>query len=72
MKFLIPSNHSRARNVLLSIFVFAASAVIADEIDVESWYPRTVTGEKGTIIMYAPQIDSWKNFKLSARGWRFG
>lgn len=63
MKFLIPSSHSLVRNVLLCIFFFAVSAVIADEIDVESWYPRTVTGEKGTIIMYAPQIDSWKNFE---------
>lgn len=38
------------------LFFFGLSAAA------ESWYPRTVTSNKGTIIIYAPQIDTWKNF----------
>jgi hypothetical protein len=28
----------------------------------ESWYPRTITGERGSAIIYAPQIDAWQDF----------
>ena len=32
------------------------------ETDVASWYPRTVTSDKGTVVIYAPQIESWRGF----------
>ncbi len=63
MKSLMLSKFSLARAVLLSVFFIAMSVGSANDIDVESWYPRTVTGDKGTIIMYAPQVDSWRNFE---------
>lgn len=28
-----------------------------------SWYPRTITGERGSAIIYAPQIDGWEDFE---------
>ena len=38
-----------------------AGAVAAAEG--ESWYPRTVTSENGSAIIYAPQIDGWEDFE---------
>lgn len=29
----------------------------------DSWYPRTASNEKASIVIYAPQIDSWDNFE---------
>jgi hypothetical protein len=29
----------------------------------ETWYPRTLTSDKGSAIVYAPQIDAWHNFE---------
>jgi hypothetical protein len=54
---------SLKRAAFLHVLLFAGGASIADEVDIEAWYPRTVTGDKGTIIMYAPQVDSWDNFE---------
>jgi hypothetical protein len=42
-------------------FIPAASA--ADEGFSDSWYPRTVTSDKGTAVIHAPQIDAWKDFE---------
>jgi hypothetical protein len=28
----------------------------------ESWYPRTLTSERGAAVIYAPQIDAWQDF----------
>ncbi|CAN0605949.1 unnamed protein product, partial [Ectocarpus sp. 12 AP-2014] len=28
-----------------------------------SWYPRTVTSERGSAVLYAPQIESWDEFE---------
>ncbi|MEL7447711.1 MAG: hypothetical protein AAFN78_00800 [Pseudomonadota bacterium] len=36
--------------------------------ELDSWYPRTVTGEKGTAVIHAPQIDSWDGFHTLS-GW---
>ena len=30
--------------------------------DLDSWYPRTITNEKGSMVIYAPQIDAWTEF----------
>ncbi len=30
----------------------------------DPWFPRKRSGPNGTIIFYAPQIDSWKDFKV--------
>jgi hypothetical protein len=35
---------------------------VAFQSDVASWYPRTVTSDKGTVVIYAPQIESWRDF----------
>ena len=40
----------------------AQQPAVAFEADVASWYPRTVTSEKGTVVIYAPQIESWRDF----------
>jgi len=37
--------------------------VEASNVSADSWYPRTVTGEKGTAVLYAPQIDAWTDFE---------
>jgi hypothetical protein len=29
----------------------------------EPWYPRTLTSEKGSAVIYAPQIDAWQDFE---------
>ncbi|MGI9342344.1 MAG: hypothetical protein ACR2QV_05810 [Gammaproteobacteria bacterium] len=29
----------------------------------DAWYPRTITGKNGSIIVQAPQIDAWKDFE---------
>lgn len=26
--------------------------------DVGAWYPRTIKGDKGTLVIYAPQVES--------------
>ncbi|WP_439108122.1 hypothetical protein [Congregibacter sp.] len=37
------------------------------EVDVASWYPRRVSSDRGSAVLYAPQIDSWEAFEtLSA------
>lgn len=44
-----------------------AEPASAQTRDVASWYPRTVTSERGSAILYAPQIESWEDFEtLSA------
>ena len=43
-------------------------ASVAAGEPVDSWYPRTVTSEKGTAVIYAPQIDAWTDFD-SLIGW---
>ena len=40
----------------------AQQPAVALEADAASWYPRTVTSEKGTVVIYAPQIESWRDF----------
>lgn len=40
----------------------------APEIESDAWYPRTLTGERGEAIVYAPQIESWEDFE-TLTGW---
>lgn len=30
--------------------------------DLDSWYPHTITRERGSMVIYAPQIDAWTDF----------
>ena len=46
----------------ISATAFIASARLACA-DVGNWYPRTIETEKGTAIIHAPQVDSWKDFE---------
>ena len=49
------------------LLVAMAPLWAADEEFSDSWYPRTVTSEKGTAVIHAPQIDQWQDFEtLSA------
>jgi hypothetical protein len=41
--------------LLLAISIGAAAE--------DSWYPRTASNEKGSIVIYAPQIDAWHDFE---------
>ena len=36
----------------------------ADSDEPDPWFPRKRSGPNGTIVFYAPQIDSWKDFKV--------
>jgi hypothetical protein len=41
-----------------------AVAAAADQpADLDAWYPRSITGENGTIIVQAPQVDAWAGFE---------
>jgi len=44
----------------------AADATDADDSlsAVESWYPRVVTSDKGTAVIYAPQVETWIDFDV--------
>jgi hypothetical protein len=53
--------------LLCLLFVAGHAVLAADEEFSDSWYPRTVTSDKGTVVIHAPQIDSWDGFEtLSA------
>ena len=53
--------------IIVAIF-WAFTAAAQEESGEQSWYPRTVTGESGAAVIYAPQIDSWRGFEvISAR-----
>ena len=41
-----------------------ASVGAAQEKGPDPWFPRERSGPNGSIIFYAPQIDSWKGFEL--------
>ena len=49
---------------LLAGLTLGAGALAEDE----SWYPRTVTSDKGSAVIYAPQIEAWENFE-TIRSW---
>jgi hypothetical protein len=37
--------------------------IAAEAIDVASWYPRSVSSDKGTVVIHAPQVDAWTDFE---------
>jgi hypothetical protein len=43
-------------------------ATNADSAEPDAWYPRTRTGPAGTLVVNAPQIDSWDGFQ-TLTGW---
>ena len=55
--------------IQLALAVLCITAVQAQEdVEPKSWYPRTISGDAGNVIVYAPQIDSWQDFEvISAR-----
>lgn len=55
---------SRCRTWFLFVpMVLGQSASAEDEVDVASWYPRTVTSDQGTVVIHAPQVDAWPDFE---------
>jgi len=53
--------------IMLALFCFSAVQA-QDETEPKSWYPRTIAGENGSVVIYAPQIDGWQDFEIvSAR-----
>jgi hypothetical protein len=47
----------------LSVLVVTACTSMVFAADDELWYPRTLQSEKGSAVIYAPQIDNWDNFE---------
>lgn len=41
----------------------ASAEVVYDPTTLGAWYPRTITGKNGSIVVYAPQITAWDNFE---------
>ena len=35
---------------------------VVDDAVLDAWYPRTITGPNGSIIVQAPQVDAWDDF----------
>jgi len=71
MKFpLIPLLWIAALAVPAGALAAASEAAIEEEDaqsfpteeEIAAWYPRTATSDKGTAVIYAPQIESWANF----------
>ena len=63
---------TRNLNKLIASLLIASCAITvayAQETTGEkAWYPRTVSGDAGTAVIYAPQIEAWENFEvISAR-----
>jgi len=54
---------------LALLFLIASATFAADEEFSDSWYPRTVTSDKGTAVIHAPQIDAWQDFE-SISAWQ--
>ena len=54
----------RIAGLSIAILVLCGGAVADDE----SWYPRTITSDNGSAVIYAPQIDAWDDFE-TIRGW---
>ena len=59
-----------ARVIFLSTLLAATllpQVSVCDELDATaestSWYPRTITGDRGSAVIYAPQIDGWEDFE---------
>jgi len=50
----------------------SASAAEVDDALIDSWYPRTTTSDKGTAVIYAPQIDGWEDFETISAWVAFG
>ena len=44
------------------LFCAGLSTAFAYEADIASWYPRTVTSDEGTVVIFAPQIEAWRDF----------
>ena len=57
-----------AEDVPKAVEVADGEAEGTSTASVDSWYPRTVTSDKGTVIVYAPQIDAWAEFETIS-GW---
>lgn len=36
---------------------------LVDQEAIDSWYPRTATSDKATVVIYAPQVSAWTGFK---------
>jgi hypothetical protein len=45
---------------LISTATWAASQASGND---EPWYPRTIASDKGAAVIYAPQIDAWRDFE---------
>ena len=59
---------SRRSWAWLAVLVLIASAAHAQQDDDGSWYPRSITSERGSAVIHAPQVESWTDFAvLSAR-----
>ncbi len=52
--------------VMLSLPAFLAAEDALDSRDstLDAWYPRMLSGERGTITLHAPQIESWDGFQV--------
>lgn len=55
------------RTLYPALLCLLAPAVLLAQSDDEQfsgpWYPRTVTSDRGTAVIHAPQIDAWKDFE---------
>ena len=47
----------------ISIFLLFVFATVNGAAYLDAWYPRTITGKNGTIVVQAPQIDTWVGFE---------
>ncbi len=48
---------------LLLVFLFGGPAGAQEGADDQPWYPRTLTSDKGSAVIHAPQIDAWHEFE---------
>src|SRR5450432_1356517 len=49
--------------LVLTVSALANASLLAAPAPTEAGWPRQRSNEKGTLIFYQPQVDSWTNFK---------
>ena len=47
----------------LMLMLSLGGGALSASTDTGAWYPKTRTSDKGTIVLYTPQVRSWDDFK---------
>ena len=59
--------HLTRTGIIAALLLVATHCSLASSpppSDDKPWYPRTIKGENGEAVIYAPQIDAWQDFEI--------